>query len=79
MALPCGFYLGSARRGRTHARRHVLDWGRGENRRAERGVGLGDETGWASLPPSMSPFLDAADKLDQGGSRAITLLGLRKL
>ena len=46
--------------------------------RAERDLGRGDETGWVSLSPSMRPFLDAADKLDQGGSQVFDTEGPRR-
>lgn len=39
-----------------------------KNSRAERNTGLGGETGLAYLSPSVRPFLDAAGRLDQGGS-----------
>jgi hypothetical protein len=47
------------------------------NLRAERGIGLGDETGLAYLPPLMRPFLDVAGKLDQGGSHVFYTGGWR--
>ena len=39
-----------------------------KNWRAERNSGLGGQTGLAYLSPSVKPFLDAAGRLDQGGS-----------
>ena len=46
--------------------------------RAERGIGLGDETGLAYLPPLMRPFLDASGRLDQGGSHVFYTGGPRR-
>lgn len=39
-----------------------------KNSGAEREIGLGGETNLVYLSPSVRPFLDAAGRLDQGGS-----------
>ena len=77
MALPGGFFSWSARSG-GRTRESMCHLGKSAIiSRAERGIGLGDETGLVYLSPSMRPFLDAAGKLDQGGSHVFHTEGRR--